>query len=83
MGIGDGTETVVDTPVREELLGCGSSELRAPVRHYVIRNAKGEVLRSAVMSSAAPSMDFSAMGQPEYRSTITICVSLVVEKIGT
>ncbi len=33
-----------------------------------------KVLRSAVMSPAAPSMDFSTMGQPEYRSTITIYV---------
>ena len=73
MGIGDGTEM--------------SSELRAPVRRYVVRNAKGDkVLRRAVMSLAAPSMDFSTMGQPKYRSTITIiiiCVSLVVEKICT
>ena len=42
MGIGDGTETVVDTPVREELLGSGSSELRAPICRYVVRNAKGD-----------------------------------------
>ncbi len=29
------------------------------------------VVRRAVMSSAAPLMDCSTMGQPEYRSTIT------------
>ena len=47
MGIGDRTETMVDTPVREELLSRGSSELQAPVCRYVIRNAEGDNLSLA------------------------------------
>lgn len=69
MGIGDGTETVVDTPVREELLGHGSSNSGPP--SVVMSFGMPKVTK---VMHRVPLMDLSTMGQPEYRSTITTYV---------
>ena len=85
MGISDGTETVVNTPVRKELLGCDSGELRAPVRRYVIRDAEGDKRRAQGGNESSGAVDGSFYNGPAGISIYNhhVGVAFVVKKIGT
>ena len=85
MGISDRTETVVNTPVRKELFGCDSGELRAPVRRFVVRDAEGDKRRAQGSDESGGTVDESFYNGPAGISIYNhqVGVAFVVKKIGT